>query len=165
MKEIQIPPEGNPSFFGRKSKLFRKEIQIKSFHFLCRIEPFQRLTRTPTAFLCLKPIPALGRRVGAGVACLARVFRWSLLFFGSSGLLNQAKGWRRLDRGWRPCERAGAVFRPTFRPRSLAAKKGTAASTDPGVKARGPAERQADRSDVRHRIRPRKSPIRGRAFG
>jgi hypothetical protein len=94
MKEIQIPPEGNPSFFGRKSKLFRKEIQIKSFHFLCRIEPFQRLTRTPTAFLCLKPIPALGRRVGAGVACLARVFRWSLLFFGSSGLLNQAKGWR-----------------------------------------------------------------------
>jgi hypothetical protein len=56
MKEIQIFPEGNPNLFGRKSKLFRKEIQIKSFHLLRRIEPFQELTPTPTAFFS-GPLP------------------------------------------------------------------------------------------------------------
>jgi hypothetical protein len=50
MKEIQSSSEGNPSRIGRESKLFRKEIQIKSFHFLRRIEPSQGLTATHTTF-------------------------------------------------------------------------------------------------------------------
>jgi hypothetical protein len=43
--------EGNPSRGGRKSKENRKEIQIKPFRFLRRIEPFQRFTPNPKDFL------------------------------------------------------------------------------------------------------------------
>jgi hypothetical protein len=45
---------------------------------------------------------------------------------GSSGLLKRVKGWRRFARS----RTLGRHFRPTQRPRSLDAKKGTSAPTD-----------------------------------
>ena len=77
------------------------------------------------------------------------VFGHSVFVSRSSFLLKRAKGWRRF---YRP-RTLGRRFRPTRRPRSLMAKKGTPASTEhprvisPGTVDRG--KRQADRSDVR----------------
>jgi hypothetical protein len=91
-------PEGNPNLFGRKSKKKRKEIQTKSFHFLRRIERFQGLTPTPTAFFLFEAdsgfaAPRRSRRCAFAPGAFAGLL---VFVFGSSDLLKQVKGWRRL---------------------------------------------------------------------
>jgi hypothetical protein len=66
-KENQTFSEGNPNRIGRKSKENGKEIQINSFHFFGRIEPFQGLTPTPAGFFLFEPLPASEGRGSAGV--------------------------------------------------------------------------------------------------
>jgi hypothetical protein len=164
MKEMQISPEGNPRFFGRKSKEKRKEIQIKSFHFLRRIEPFQRLTSTPAAFF-VRAASALGlrqrRRCVFASGCssvLLSSFRGPPVYRAREGLA-PFLGSLTPRRG----------FRPTCGPLSLmSAKTKPRVHGSPGHKPgdRGPARKTGRSIRCPARIRPLgKSPNRFRAFG
>jgi hypothetical protein len=112
---------------GRKSKPDRKEIQVKSFHFLCRIEPSQGLAPTSTAFFILGRfrLQMWRRRKAVFASGCSSVF-----VSGSSGLMQQVKGWRHFDRGWRPCETRGRYLPDLSAASRKGAKKGTVASTE-----------------------------------
>jgi hypothetical protein len=99
-KEIQAGAEANPSPTGRKSKENRKEIQIKSFHFLRRIESFQGLTPDPPPFSFLKPILALEAERQRWPSLFASgCYRSFLSSFAVLLSSRAVKGWRRFDRG------------------------------------------------------------------
>jgi hypothetical protein len=148
MKEIQIPREGNPNPFGRKSKLFRKEIKGKSFHFLRRIEAFQGLTPTPHRFFLFEPLPGSNaprqrERCSSGsdrFSSLLSSFRRPPVYRASEGLAP----FRSRD-AWTP-------FAPTSRPRACLGEKRESSNPRriPRVVSPGtPRKRQGDRSDVR----------------
>ena len=137
VKEIQIFWKEIQA--GRnKFQIRRKEIQIKTPHFLRRIEPFQRLTPTPNrifSFWSRFPLKCRGR-------VRRRVFAAGLVV-GSFGLrfrflrpFKQVKGWRRFM-----IADALSVICPTRRPRSRRARKG-----EPWrPRAKGPRTREKDR--------------------
>ena len=114
--QIQIQP--NPGLDPAKPDKIQ---QRKSFNFLRRIQPSQRLTPTPRAFFYfLRPFPAL-KAARAALAALVRpgMLVPLVLISGSSGLLKQVKGWRRFhDRG-----RLGGICVRPYGRGSLAARK------------------------------------------
>ena len=105
-----------------------------------------------------------------GLGCRRRlVHRPSVFVSGSSGLLEQVKGWRHFTiADGVVAGHAGAVSARPQGPRSLVAPEGESRRPRiPGSRARGPrtrGKRQADRSDVRQEFaRLNKSPIAFRA--
>ncbi len=152
------PPERNPIFRkeiqagGNKFQIRRNEIQTQILHLPSPNRAFSMAHADPHCIFFFYANSDLGaplqsRRCVFAPACP------SVFVSGPSGLFKQVKGWRRFDRGWRPCKTRRRRFRPTCRPRSLMAREGNPGSTEhPRVMSReaGPrGKRQADRSDVR----------------
>ena len=163
-KEIQDFSEGNPSRNGRNPNIPGRKSKLNASLSFAKSSLFKDLRRPPRHF----GFEPSGRCGSVGVRVFAPGSSSVLLFVsGSSGLFRQVKGWRRFDRGWRPCETRRRRFRPTCRPRSLIAREGNQESTEhPRVMSprTGIRKRQADRSDVRQEyIRFTKSPNRCRA--
>ena len=97
MKELQIFSEAKAKLSQIQASSSKangtKFKQRKTLDFLRRIEPFQGLTLTPTAFFLFpKPIPAANMpRRGKGVACSPQGSSVgpSVFVFSSSGLFEQ----------------------------------------------------------------------------
>jgi hypothetical protein len=70
MKEIQIGPEGNPNFFGRKSKENRKEIQA----FVFRESSLFNDLRRPRSIFFSKPIRGVEQRWRVSAPVVRRRF-------------------------------------------------------------------------------------------
>jgi hypothetical protein len=146
------PPEGNPNFsegnpspYGKESKKKRKEIQIKCLTFLRRIEPFQSLTPTPTAFSPFETDSGFKRRGKVGVArsppSCPSVLRSSFPV---------PPAWKQVSEGLAPFSDRGRLDAISVRPvgRGASSRKGEPRcprSKSPGTRGK----RQADRSDVR----------------
>ena len=149
MKEIQIFRKEIQA--GRnKFQIRRNEIQIKIPTFLRRIEPFQRLTLTPTAFFLFEADSGCKCRGKAGVACSPRKLFVgpSVFVFGSSGCLNKGvKGWRRfmIADAWRRLSDLSAA-------EPMSAKREPSAPRRP--KAPGTAEKTGRSIRCPARIRP-----------
>ena len=144
------------------SKSRRNEIQMKSLDFLRRIEPYQRVTRTPTAFFFLRRFRPRRRHCGSvGVGLFAVAFCHSFIFvLGSLRFLQASEGLAPF-----PSRIAWAPFAPTCRPRGLRRQKGTRRPTDqsrvmrPGTE--DPWKKTGRSIRCPARMRPlQKSPIR-----
>jgi hypothetical protein len=143
-KGIQTFPEGNPSFFGRKSNENRKEIQAFVFR---GSSLFKDLRRPPTAFLFLKLLTALEAARRPGLARSPQVVcRSFCLRFWSSGLMKRVKGWR-LFRSRTHGRRLPDLAAASCESAKREPGSGGIPGHEPGTKDL--AKKQADRSDVR----------------
>ena len=144
---------------GSKFQIRRKEIQIKSLRFLRRNRALSRSYADPHGVFFFCAVPASNApRQRRGCSFAPDRFSFLLSSFQFLRLIEQVKGWRHfmIADAWTP-------FPPTWRPRSLIARKGI---LGPRSRARGTAEKTGRSIRCPARIRPlKKSPNRSRAIG